>query len=91
MKKAVLLLLVLAAFMCSGLKTDYVNTTESYTVKSGDTLWYIAGKYFDKQDKEDHFGEFQWQIREANADKFADNRSLQPGDVLIIPLSKRVE
>lgn len=91
MKKIGIALLLVAALLCSGLNTEYVKTEAHYTVQPGDTLWYIAGQYFNQQDKESHFGEFQWQIREANADKFADNRRLQPGDVIIIPLENRVD
>lgn len=91
MKAIIAGLLIIAAFLCSGLKTDYVKTEAHYTVQNGDTLWYIAGKYFNKQDRHHHFGEWQWQIREANANKFADNRILQPGDVLVIPLERRSE
>lgn len=83
-------LLIALAFIFSSFNTEYIKSEVSYKVQQGDTLWYIAGKYFNKQDKEDHFGEFQWQIREANADKFANNRMLQPGDVLIIPLERKV-
>ncbi len=91
MKKIGIALLLAAALLCSGLNTEYVKTEAHYTVQPGDTLWYIAGQYFNQQNKESHFGEFQWQIREANADKFADNRRLQPGDVIIIPLENRVD
>ncbi len=86
MKSFILVLTVLCVFAYSFIDTEYVKTEAHYTVKAGDTLWYIAGQYFNKQDKERHFGEFQWKIREANAAKFADNRRLQPGDILVIPL-----
>lgn len=86
MKAIGIALLIAAALLCSGLNTEYIKTEAHYTVQPGDTLWYIAGQYFNKQDKECHFGEFQWKIREANAAKFAGNRRLQPGDILVIPL-----
>lgn len=89
MRKFIVFLLALAAVLCSGLDTEYVKTEAHYTVQPGDTLWYIAGQYFNKQDKESHFGEFQWQIKAANADKFAANRQLQPGDIIVIPLERR--
>lgn len=91
MKVFGIVLLIAAAFLCSGLNTEYEKKEVHYTVQPGDTLWYIAGKYFNQQDKENHFGTFQWTIKEANEEKFADDRWLKPGDVLIIPLERRVD
>lgn len=89
--KKIIALVVLAVVLMNCMQTEYVKCNESYTVKSGDTLWFIAGQYFNKQDKERHFGEFQWQIREANKQLFDNNRVLQPGDILVIPLEKQVK
>lgn len=83
-------LLIALAFLFGNINTEYAETKAYYTVEAGDTLWSVAGQYYNKQDRHQHFGEFQWQIREANADKFANNRMLQPGDVLIIPLERKV-
>lgn len=80
-----LALVIAVAAFCSGYfgKTYQQNTVE-YVVKEGDTLWYVAGQYFSKEQKENNFGEFQWRIREDNAELFADGRQLQPGDVITV-------
>lgn len=90
MKVMLITMFIVLAFLFSRFNTEYTKSEAYYTVESGDTLWYIAGQYFNKQDRHQHFGEFQWQIKEANANKFANNRMLQPGDVLIIPLERKV-
>lgn len=91
MKKLFGLLLITAIFLLSNFfSTEYIQTTEKYIVKEGDTIWYIAGQYFNKEEQIRHFGEFQWQICEKNRDKFNNERALKPGDVILIPLNKKV-
>lgn len=56
-----------------------------YTVRAGDTLWEIAEMHADLNTySRIYMPVFMESIREANYDKFADNRFLQPGDRLTI-------
>lgn len=91
MKIVVASLIMALAFLFSSFNTEYAKSEAYYTVENGDTLWYVAGKYFNQQDKENHFGEFQYSIREANKELFENNRQLQPGDIIVIPLYKEVK
>lgn len=70
---------------------EYKTVDQSYVVQKNDTLWSIGEKYISQQDKTRHLGEFVFLIRQNNPDKVSNNRMLQPGDVLIIPLEKYKE
>ena len=57
----------------------------TYEVQAGDTLWEIAEMHADLNTySRIYMPVFMESIREANYDKFADNRFLQPGDRLTI-------
>lgn len=57
----------------------------TYDVQAGDTLWEIAEKHADLNTySRIYMPVFMESIREANYDKFVDNRYLQPGDRLTI-------
>lgn len=57
----------------------------TYEVQPGDTLWEIAEIHADLNTySRIYMPVFMESIREANYDKFVDNRYLQPGDRLII-------
>ena len=78
----------------------HIDKSETYTVKQGDTLWDIAGKYMKKntyapRDQR----EFMWGIIEHNYDLFrnrniSQNRhdvTIYPGDDLEIVWQERIE
>ena len=55
-----LALVIAVAAFCSGyFGKSYQQNTAEYVVREGDTLWYVAGQYFGKEERTDHFGEFQ--------------------------------
>ena len=57
----------------------------TYEVQPGDTLWEIAEIHADLNTySRIYMPVFMESIREANYDKFANNRFLQPGDRLTI-------
>ena len=61
------------------------DTTTSYlehTVQTGETVWEIAERYADKQVRP--FNEFVYEIQAQN--KLA-GKYIQPGDVLVIPMT----
>lgn len=67
----------------------YETKTARYIVKNGDTVWDVAENYFLEQDKIKNFNEFVYMVRHRNG--FTQSkRVLKVGDVLYIPLSKRV-
>lgn len=76
---------ILAALLVwqTGMTTEYVCHEEIYQVKSRDTLWTIAEKFFGKQDKYRHFGEFVYSIRERNK----VGKYIYPDQMIVIPLS----
>ncbi len=56
-----LALVIAVAAFCSGyFGKSYQQNTAEYVVREGDTLWYVAGQYFGKEERTDHFGELQW-------------------------------
>lgn len=63
---------------------------QKVTVAPNDTVWKIAGNYFDKQDRYNNFDEFLYYVRKDN-NLVGEKAKLyiQPGDVLIIKLNKR--
>ncbi len=90
MKKIIILSWILTfIYIMSSFSTEYKLVNETYVVQKNDTLWNIGERYISQQDKTRHLGEFVFSIRENNLDKLRNNRMLQPGDVLIIPLEKK--
>lgn len=59
-------------------------TTVKHTVAANDTVWNIAEKHFDKQNKYSDVGEFTYYIRKEN--NLLGNRVIQPGMTLNISL-----
>lgn len=53
-------------------------TTQTYTVKSGDSLWAIAKNYYGSGSK-------YTEIFSANSDKISNANLIYPGQVLVIP------
>ena len=73
-------LIGIALFMA--MKPDFETSYIEHTVASGETVWEIAERYADKQEKP--FNEFVYQIQ---ADNKLSGRYIQPGDTLVIPLA----
>lgn len=59
-----------------------------HTVTEGECLWDIAAYYMDKQDGVKDRRRLIWDIRQAN--KIEDPGRLQPGQVILIPLQRRI-
>ena len=91
MKKLLILALVAAGLMCSGLmepKTHHVEVP--YYVQSGETLWHVANNYMPHQAKHRDVRELIDDIRRANGMMGADLQSKwQPGTEIKIPLEVR--
>lgn len=64
--------------------TEYDTTTAYVEVQSKDTMWGIAERYFDRQDRYKHFGEFVHSIATYNGDS-----RVYAGQVLRVPLEVR--
>ena len=93
MKKLLILALVAAALLCSSFaepKTHHVEVT--YYVQSGETLWSVASRYMEHQNKCTDVRELIDDIRRANNMMGNDLQSKwQPGQEIKIPLEVRDE
>lgn len=65
---------------------QYDKQTVKYMVESGDTVWDIAERYMDKQDKVRDVREMVWAIKQESG---KDTCLVHRGEVLSIPLYKR--
>lgn len=61
---------------------EYSMNKQAYLVKPRDTLWTIAERYYDKQNKYRHFGEFVYSIGAYNR----LGKYIYPGQIIIVPL-----
>lgn len=64
-------------------KPEYEKTVEAHIVRRGETVWHIAGNYFDQQNKHKYFLEFMDAVYDENKHL---GKYIQPGDVVYIPL-----
>lgn len=60
-----------------------------YTVADGERLWDIAAYYMDKQDGTNDIQRLIWDICQAN--KIENPGMLQPGQVIMIPLQRKIK
>lgn len=67
----------------------YVKTEVRYVLSNGECVWNVLEEYFDKQDRIRNLNEFVYTVRAANG-LTQSRKVLHPGDVLIIPLEKKV-
>lgn len=67
---------------------SYKQTLVAYTVREGQTLWEITGRYMDKQDKYRDCREFMDDITSYN--NLNGVKWLQVGQQIIIPLYKEI-
>lgn len=66
------------------------ETTEVYHImRKGDTVWDISENYFLRQDRIKNLNEFIYMVRRYNG-LINTKRMVQPGDVLVIPLGRKV-
>lgn len=72
------------------LNPQYETTEVHYIMRHGDTVWNISENYFLEQDKIKSLDEFIYFVRQYNG-LVQSKRIVQIGDVIIIPLSKKVE
>lgn len=61
-----------------------------HRVAAGETMWNIACKYYDEQDKYKSFEEWQYHLRKYN-DHTLRSKYLQIGDFVRVPLEVRVK
>ena len=62
-----------------------------HVVKPGETFWSIACDYYDEQERYDNFSEWPYWVRKANEPYMRGKRFLQVGDVVGVPIEKRVK
>ena len=81
-----LCLMAFVAFMVSGWmpKQEVSNTTARHQVQAGETVFEIAGRHFERQNKYSDFNEFVYVIRQKN--NLLGNKVLHAGRVIEIPL-----
>lgn len=66
---------------------EYFKSTEVHIVEPRETVWEIAGLYFERQNRYRHFGEFVYSIEQANG----GGGIIHPGQKLAIPLETELE
>lgn len=94
MHKTLKLFIALAVFLAALMWADSLakgpmeTVQVHHTVASGEVLWHIASKYMGQQDGTDELDRLIWDIRQAN--KIDDPARLCPGQVLVIPLQRRI-
>lgn len=82
-------LLAATIWLTGGKGVQYAIEQRTHTVSSGQTVWGIATKYMPEQEKTRDVRELVYEIGELNSLP-KRNWNIQPGDVLIIPLAKKV-
>lgn len=99
--KVMTMAFVLLAVMvvCEGMMAMKVD--ESYIehkVECGETMWGIASEYYHLTDTGMCFEEYLWNLRQinnklqpANGAGLPGTRMLQPGDVVKVPVWKKIE
>lgn len=73
---------ILASIAVLGYKPPTTTTYVEHVVRSGETIWSIAGIYADKQIL--YFNEFVWTINQANPKQ---GKYIYPGQIIKIPLT----
>lgn len=83
---AQLMIVAAAVFMISGWmpKKEISNITARYQVQSAETIWEIAERHFDRQNKYADLNEFVFVIRQKN--NLLGSKVLHAGRVIEIPL-----
>lgn len=82
-------LLAAMIWLTGGKGVQYAIEQRTHTVSEGQTVWGIATKYMPEQEKTRDVRELVYEIGELNSLP-KRNWNIQPGDVLIIPLAKKV-
>jgi hypothetical protein len=78
-------LVTAAVLLCGALDPypSYMTIYENHVVEAGQTVWEIAARNFDKQDRARTMDEFVGDIIRYNGIRNAD---IYPGQVIVIPL-----
>lgn len=82
-------LLAAMIWLTGGKGVRYAVENKYHTVTDGQTVWGIATKYMPQQSKTRDVRELVYEIGRLNSLP-KRNWNIQPGDVLIIPLAKKV-
>lgn len=80
-RNLLILAVIIMAYCVSSYEPPTTTTYIKHVVRSGETVWSIAGIYADKQIL--HFNEFVWTIRKANPQ---GSKHIYPGQTLHIPM-----
>ena len=78
----IIALYILASIVVLGYEPPTTTTYVEHVVRSGETIWSIAGIYVDKQIL--YLDEFIWTINKANPNK---GKYIYPGQIIKIPLT----
>ncbi|MDO4920956.1 MAG: LysM peptidoglycan-binding domain-containing protein [Phascolarctobacterium sp.] len=81
-------LLAAMIFVTGGRGVKYAAEQRYHTVAAGQTVWGIATKYLPEQDRTRDVRELMYEIGKRNG---LNNYSIQPGDVLVIPLEVEIK
>lgn len=82
------MLLALLVFLSGAGSKQYAVEHRTHIVSEGQTMWDIASLYMSRQDKTRDVRELVYDISQANGIK---NAYIYPGQVLTIPLTRKVE
>lgn len=81
-------LLALLIFVTGAVGKKYAVEHRTHIVQVRENLFYIASKYANEQDKCNDLRELVYDIQQANGLKYD---TIYPGQVLTIPLARKVE
>ena len=62
-----------------------------HVVRPGETIWSIACDYYDEQQRYNDFGEWYYEVMRCNQHHLTGRKFLQVGDVVGVPVEKRVK
>lgn len=87
-KGFVIFMIGLAALLCIGWDNNYnyEKTEKRVVVSAGQTIWGIAYKYYDQQNKYRSMDEFVYTITQRNG---LMGKFIHPGDIIVVPLEVR--
>lgn len=61
---------------------QFTATQERYVVKSGDTFWDVANRYYNRDSRRLYLLEYHDELRQLNPQLAARHYQISPGDVI---------